>query len=217
MAGGQTSLATSLSRLATALLLSASFAGAGAAQLPGPTISAPAPGTANPRRESIERQGREAMLRGAGLLLARPSADRRGAQAAAEQLKQDFKRIQVLRNDLARHLASESQLDYKVIAEAASELNRRANRLGTHLLPQTSAGHDERHRGQIELDGALLKGALITLCQRIDSFTSNPVFKVLDVVDVEQANRAGDDLRGIIRLSARVREGAERTNRTLKR
>jgi hypothetical protein len=156
------------------------------------------------------------MLRGAELL-ARPIEDQRGTQAAAAQVKQDFKRIQVLRNDLARHLTSEGALDYKTIADTAGELNKRANRLKTFLVPQAPAVHDERPHVQIELDGELLRGALITLCQRIDSFTGNPVFKVLDVVDVEQATRAGGDLQGIIRLSARIKEGAERMNRPLKR
>jgi hypothetical protein len=216
MGDGQTSLGVSLIRLAAGLFLTASLAGPAAAQQPGPITNAPTPGTSSPKREAIERQGREAMLRGAELLT-RPVADGRGAQAAAEQVKQDFKRIQVLRNSLARHLTSEGTLDYKTIAGAAGELNKRANRLRTYLVPQTPGGHDESLRSQIELDGALMRPALITLCQRIDSFTGNPVFKVLDVVDVEQAAKAGGDLQGIIRLSARVKEGAERMNKTLKR
>jgi hypothetical protein len=193
--------------------LSSSLAGVASARQAGPATSAPVPGTANPKREAQERQGREAMLRGAELL-ARPVEDQRGARAAAEQLKQDFKRIQVLRNDLARQLESGGELDYKIIAEAAGELNKRAGRLGSYLMPQASGATEEKSKGQIELDGALLKSALITLCQRIDSFTANPIFKVLDVVDVEQAARAVGDLRGIIRLSARVKDGAERINRT---
>ncbi|MFL6335023.1 MAG: hypothetical protein ACJ754_17055 [Pyrinomonadaceae bacterium] len=216
MGGGQTSLGASLIRLAAGLLLSATFAGVAAAQQTGPVTNAPTPGTSSPKREAIERQGREAMLRGAELLT-RPVDDKRGMQAAAEQVKQDFKRIQVLRNNLARHLTSEGQLDYKTIAGAAGELNKRANRLRTFLVPQTSGGHDESTYSQIELDGALLRAALITLCQRIDSFTGNPVFKVLEVVDVEQATKAGGDLQGIIRLSARIKDGAERMNKTLKR
>jgi hypothetical protein len=216
MRGRQTSLAASSSRLAAGLFLSAFLAGSAAAQQPGPSTNAPTPGTSSPKREAIERQGREAMLRGADLF-ARPTDNKRGAQAAAEQVKQDFKRIQVLRNNLARHLTSEGQLDYKTIAGTAGELNKRANRLRTYLVPQTSGGHDEQPRGQIELDGALMRPALITLCQRIDSFTGNPVFKVLEVVNVEQAAKAGGDLQGIIRLSARIKDGAERMNKTLKR
>lgn len=216
MGGGQTSLGASLNRLAAGLFLSASLAGAASAQQTGPVTNAPTPGTSSPKREAIERQGREAMLRGAELL-SRPVDDKRGVQAAAEQVKQDFKRIQVLRNNLARHLTSEGPLDYKTIAGAAGELNKRANRLRTFLVPQTSGGHDESPHNQIELDGALLRAALITLCQRIDSFTGNPVFKVLEVVDVEQATKAGGDLQGIIRLSARIKDGAERMNKTLKR
>lgn len=216
MGGEHTSWAASLIRLAASLLLSAAAAGPAAARQLGPSTNAPPPGTANPKREAIRQQGHEAMLRGAELLR-RPAGDQRGAQAAAEQVKQDFKHIQVLRNNLARHLTSEGPLNYKVIADAAGELNKRANRLGTYLMPQTSGGHDEKARSQIEVDGALMKPALVTLCQRIDSFTGNPVFKVLDVVDVEQAARAVGDLRGIIRLSARIKDGAERMNKTVKR
>lgn len=216
MRGGRASVTASLIRLAAGLILTASFAGVASARQQGPVTNAPPPGSASPKRGDIERQGREAMLRGAELL-SRPAADKRGAQAAAEQLKQDFKRIQVLRNDLARQLESEGEFDYKVIAEAADELNKRAGRLGAHLLPQTSGVQEEKPRSQIELDGALLKSALVTLCQRVDSFTGNPIFKVLDVVDVEHAAKAGGDLRGIIRLSARVKDGAERMNKTLRR
>ncbi|HEX7312302.1 MAG TPA: hypothetical protein VF297_00025 [Pyrinomonadaceae bacterium] len=196
--------------------MSAFFAGAAVAQQNVPNTGAPPPGMGNPKREAIERQGREAMLRGAEML-SRPSGDQRGVRGAAEQLKQDFKRIQILRNNLARHLTSDDPLDYKVIADTAGELNKRANRLGTLLMPQTSGEHDAKPHSQIELDGALMQSALVTLCRRIDSFTGNPIFKVLDVVDVEQASKAGEDLRGIIRLSARVKEGAERMNKTARR
>lgn len=216
MRGGRASLAASLIRLAAGLFLLTLLTGAASAQPTAPNTGAPPPGMGNPRRESIQRQEREAMLRGAALL-SKPIDDQRGVEAAAGQVREDFKRIQVLRNNLARHLTSEAPLDYKTIADAAGELNKRAGRLGTYLLPQTSGGHEEKPQNQIELDGALMKSALITLCQRIDSFTGNPVFKVLDVVDVEQANKAGGDLRGIIRLSARIKDGAERMNKSLKR
>jgi len=215
MGGGRTSFVASLIRMAAGLCLSAFIAGAAAAQQNVPNTGAPPPGMGNPKREAIERQGREAMLRGAEML-SRPTEDQRGARVAAEQLKQDFKRIQVLRNNLARHLSAEGTLDYKVVADTAGELNKRANRLGTFLLPKTSGENDEKPRSQIELDGALMQSALITLCQRVDSFTGNPIFKVLDVVDVEQAAKAGEDLRGIIRLSARIREGAERMKQNSK-
>jgi hypothetical protein len=216
MGGGRTSLVASLIRPAACVFWSACLIVPAAARQTGPSINAPAPGTANPKREAIERQGREAMLRG-GELLARPAEDRRGLQAATEQVKQDFRRIQVLRNDLAQHLNSDAPLNYKVIADTAGELHKRANRLGAYLMPQASGVHDDMPQSRIELDGALMKAALITLCRRVDSFTANPVFKVPGVVNVEQAAKAGGDLRGIIRLSARIKDDAERMNKTLKR
>ena len=216
MRGRRISLAASLVRLAAGVYLSAFLVGTAAARQTGPTTNAPAPGTSSPKREAIERQGREAMLRGAELTV-RSSDDQRGVRAAAEQVRQDFKRLQILRNNLARHLTSDGPLDYKTIADTAGELYKRATRLRTHLVPQTSGGHDERPPNQIELDGELMKAALIMLCQRIDSFTGNPVFKVLEVIDVEQSVKAGGDLQGIIRLSARIKDDAARVNKTLKR
>jgi hypothetical protein len=216
MRGGRASLAASLIRLAAGLCLLTCLADAASARQPGRVTGAPVPGTASAKQQAIERQGREAMLRGAEML-SRPSETQRGSRAAAEQLKQDFKRIQVLRNDLARQLESGGELDYKAVADTAGELNKRAGRLGSYMIPQTSGGNEEKSQGQVELDGALLKSALVTLCRRVDSFTGNPIFKVLDVVDVEQAAKAGGDLRGIIRLSARVRDGAERMHKTLRR
>lgn len=218
MRGGQTPLvAPSIRRLAGAcLLLSAALSGTSAARQVGPSNPAPPPGMANPKRAAIERQEREAILRNTGLTPRRVE-DMRGTQAAAEQVKQDFKRIQILRNNLVRHLAADGPLDYKVIAGESAEVNKRASRLRTYLVPQSQDGRDERPRSQIELEGELLRSALITLCQRIDSFTGSPVFKVLGVVDVEKSAAAGRDLQGIIRLSARIKEGAERMNKTVKR
>jgi len=46
-----------------------------------------------------------------------------------------------------------------------------------------------------------MKDALVTMCKRIDSFTENPTFKMLDVVDAAQSAKAGRDLRDIILLS----------------
>ena len=217
MRGGRTTLvAPSIRRLAAGLLLSACTAGTSPAQQPGPRNPGPPPGTANPKGAAIERQEREAVLRSAGLAT-RQVEDMRGVKAAAEQVREDFKRIQILRNNLVRHLASGGPLDYKAVAGDSAEVNKRAGRLRTFLVPQSTDGRDERPKAQIELEGELLRSALITLCQRIGSFTGNPVFKVLGVVDVEKSAEAGRDLQGIIRLSARIKEGAERMNKTAKR
>jgi hypothetical protein len=55
-----------------------------------------------------------------------------------------------------------------------------------------------------------MREALVTMCKRIDSFTENPAFKLLDVVDAEQSLKATRDLRDIVRLSADIVKLAEK-------
>jgi len=172
---------------------------------PGP----PPPGERDPFAEARERQQREARLRSAEMLGGVKSVDRRGAEAAAEQMREDFKNIQVLRNKLARHLLSEATLDYKFIADEAKEINKLAERLKARLLREAPEEEKKEPVKQAEFDGGGLKDALVRMCQRIDSFTENPVFKLPDVVDVEQSAKAGHDLLEVIQLSGDIRKAAE--------
>ena len=59
-----------------------------------------------------------------------------------------------------------------------------------------------------------MRDALATMCKRIDSFTENPLFKVPDVVDVDQSAKANRDLRHIILLSEGIMKTAEKLNKT---
>jgi hypothetical protein len=177
----------------------------------------PPPGQRDPFGEVRERQQREAQLRSAEMLGAVKSKDQRVAAAAAEQLKEDFRNIQILRNKLVRHLQSEKPLDYKFIASEAGEINRRAARLKTHLLRETSTGDRKEAETPVEIGDEQMKDALVTMCKRIDSFTESPVFKVPEVVNVEQSAKANRDLRHIILLSGGIRRTAERLNKSHKK
>ncbi|HEV2860540.1 MAG TPA: hypothetical protein VGX48_06020 [Pyrinomonadaceae bacterium] len=172
--------------------------------LPGP----PAPGNRDPVAEARERQQREAQLRGLEMLGGPKKEDRRGAEAAAEQMKDDFKHIQILRNKVVRHLRSEQALDYRFIAAEAGEINKRAGRLRSHLVRAAAAEGEKKE--PVEIGEAQMKDALATMCKRIDSFTENPIFKEPSVVDVEQSAKADRDLRHILLLSAGIRKTAER-------
>jgi hypothetical protein len=178
--------------------------------LPGP----PAPGDRDPIAEARERQQREAQLRSLEMLGGVKKEDRRGAEAAAEQMRDDFKSIQVLRNKVARHVLSEKPLDYKFIAEEVEEINKRAGRLKNYLI--RAAAEDEK-KEPVEIGEGLMKDALVTMCKRIDSFTENPIFKVPAVVDVEQSAKADRDLRHILLLSAGIRRTAERLSKSHKK
>jgi hypothetical protein len=163
--------------------------------------------------EARERQQREAQLRSLEVSGGAKKEDRRGAEAAAEQVRDDFKKIQVLRNKMVRHLLSEKPLDYKFIAEEVEEINKRAGRLKSYLIRADEGEKKE----PVEIGEGLLKDALVTMCKRIDSFTENPIFKVPAVVDVEQSAKADRDLRHILLLSAGIRKTAARLDTSHKK
>jgi hypothetical protein len=196
-----------------ALCLCCAFAASAArAQRPA-TPGPPAPGNRDPVGEARERQQREAQLRGLEMMGGAKKADGRGAEAVAEQVRDDFKSIQVLRNKIVRHLLAEKPLDYKLIAEEVEQINKRAGRLKNYLMRTAEAEKKE----PVEIGEGQMKDALLTMCKRIDSFTENPIFKVPAVSDVEQSAKADRDLRHILLLSGGIKRTAERLDAAHKR
>jgi hypothetical protein len=176
----------------------------------------PPVGDRDPFAEVRERQQREAQLRSAEILSGVNKLDRRSAEAAAAQMREDFKAIQVRRNNLVRHLLSEKPFDYKFIAGETEEINKRASRLKANLLREVPEAEKKEQGKQVEIAEAQMKDALVTIVKRIDSFTENPVFKVPDVVDVQQSAKAKRDLQHILLLSDGIRKTAERLNKAQK-
>jgi hypothetical protein len=174
----------------------------------------PPPGDRDPFAEVRERQRREAQLRSAEMLGTVKLTDRRSVEAAVEKMKDDFRQIQILRNNVVRHLQSDQPLDYKFIARKTEEINERAGRLKTHLIRETPESEKKEPEKQAEIADAQVTDALVKMCHRIDSFTENPVFKIPEVVDVKDSAKAGRDLRDIIQLSEGIRKTAERLNKT---
>ena len=172
-----------------------------------------APAVKDPFGEIRDRQQREAQLRNAEMRSpARPS-DTRNPEAA-KQMREDFKSIQVRRNNVVRHLLSEKPLDYKFIANETEEISKRANRLKAYLTHESVESEKKEEGKPLELGDKQMKGALVTMCKRIDSFTENPVFKLPDVVDAPQSVKAGSDLRDIILLSGGIVKLAEKLSKT---
>ena len=197
---------------AAALLLLAASAVASAQ---GPPAGAGAPGRVNPKDETQGRTNREARLRSAELEAASVQVNQKQLAAAIEQTKNDFKRIQLVRNDLVDLLVSKQPFEYKQLAEQAEEINKRAHRLKSFLMkppPEaTQAAVEKKTEAAPPVyDEAGMRAALVKLCNTIHSFTGNPMFKNPDVVDATQPAKAGGELLTIIDLSESVKLNAER-------
>lgn len=141
---------------------------------------------------------------------ASPHANERVVKAALDQLNQDFKRIQIIRNDIAHAVKVEGTLDYKRVSDQSAEVRKRALRMQSYLALRGSGEDLKDQAGQVEYNDEQLKDALVRLCKRIDSFVANPKFTSPLVADVSGTAEATRDLREIIALSGGIRSSAER-------
>ena len=168
----------------------------------------------NPNLDDRARQVDEGRLRSAEMDVGADEKNRKLVQEAIANMKEDFLRIQVLRNDIARNLVARKPLDYQLISEQTAEINKRASRLNLYM--RAHAAEAEKENSLPDLKSEEMIGALVRLCKVIDSFTENPALKnvaTIDSKDVaktkENKDNADRDLLAIITLSGTVRKKSE--------
>ena len=115
----------------TAAIVSLLLIGAGAALAQG---RVGAPSVINPKGDTDAQTNREAALRSAEIRVGGVTMDQQHLTAAIERTKQDFKRIQLIRNDVVDTLVAKKPLDYNQVSEQAAEINKRAIRLKSFMM-----------------------------------------------------------------------------------
>lgn len=181
----------------------------------GPPPGAGPPPNTNPNLQDRNRQVDEGRLRSAEMdASGTDEKNQKLLHAAITNMKEDFARIQVLRNDIARNLVAHKPLDYQLISEQTSEINKRASRLNVYM--RAHAAVDEKEDNLAELKNDEMISALVRMCKLIDSFTENPALKnaaTIDSRDVAKAKEnkaaADRDLLAIIKLSGNLRKKSE--------
>ena len=181
----------------------------------GPPAGAGPPLNKNPNVADRSRQVNETELRSVEMTAGTDEERQKRVQTAITNMKEDFARIQVLRNNIARSLVARKPLDYTLITEQTAEINKRSNRLNVYL--RARAPQDEKDDRSAEPTRDEMVGALVSLCKLIDSFTDNPALKDAAVVNSQEVSaarenraRADKDLLAIIKLSAGLQKTAER-------
>jgi len=172
------------------------------------------PTVINPRIEDRNRQLSEGRLRSAEIGATAETENEKHVQDAVAHMRADFKRIQVLRNDIARDLVARKPINYSLVVEQTAEINKRANGLNVYMLAHGPENKVQENPVDVTIDD--MTGALVRLCKTIDSFTENPALKNASLVDAkqldqakEQKARADSDLLTIIKLSERIKRKAE--------
>lgn len=184
-------------------------------------FAAVAVGAQDQAARNAERVARERMAREAAeseereMLLAlteryHRSGARREPRLAFAQIREDFMRLQVVNNDLARAVSGGSQLDFKLVAKSASEIKRRAERLKENLaLPEAEEGA-KPPASPAPTDPGQLRTALSRLDGIVLRFTNALHAKGLGRFDAQSSARLRLDLEAIIGLSERVKKGSEK-------
>jgi hypothetical protein len=180
------------------------------AQRPPPPPGTSGIGVDEARVRMADNTRREVLLREDGTNSKGPVADPRKLQASINQIRQDFTRIQVVRNELVRALLKGSALNYRFVSDQTREIRKSAGRLKTDLRLYDPNSDEKIEQKPVEVDQTHIKGELVKLCNTIFSFTENPALKSPDLVDLNNSARAKTDLQRIIDLSESISKGAEK-------
>ncbi|HEX8502237.1 MAG TPA: hypothetical protein VF659_16760 [Pyrinomonadaceae bacterium] len=159
-------------------------------------------------REAAESAEREMMLE----LTERyhRSGEQREPRLAFAQIREDFVRLQVVNNDLARAVSGGGELDFKLVARSASEIKKRAERLKENLaLPEAPEG-EKLPPSLPPSDPGQLRAALSRLDGIVLRFTNALHAKGVRRFDAQSSTRLRLDLEAIIGLSGRVKKGSEK-------
>lgn len=171
--------------------------GTAVAQAQGPTRPTPKDAILESQRQERDN-----------LLLRKPIAgDETDATriATLKQINDDFRELQIQNNKLMQAMNGPKP-DYKSVESTVANLGGRASRLKQNLsLPKAEAGPGTKSTQKLENEEGI-KLALKLLDETVLSFTTNPLFRAGNVVDVDLGRKASRDLDLIIELSKRLRK-----------
>ena len=122
-------------------------------------------------------------------------------------LKDDFRQLQIVNNDLMQRTFIDSRknpeaISSKEIRASLGEMQKRADRLRTNLrLPEVKTSKDEF---TFEMSTGLL-----ALDQTVMKFVENPIFQQPGILDAQKSTSAAEDLSKILRLTEALRKKAK--------
>lgn len=143
----------------------------------------------------------------------RPPEQRRDSSLAYTQIREDYKQLQIVNNDLARAVDSSPTLDLKYIEKSVAEIKKRAVRLKENLMlpdAQKPAEPQPRPRPEIGEDIKRMKSSLVVLDNLVMEFVNNSIFNQTKAVNLQAGIKARRDLEEIIELSEQIKKSSER-------
>lgn len=178
--------------------------------------SAPSPGERirSDQTRIIERESIRSEMKAS----ANPKRDP-AETATLKQMSEDFTRLQLLNGELMKAASNNgAPLDYKWLVAGATEVHKRAARLRNNLVlggGEKAGGKNQRRLEKLP-DAATDKDVrtlILALGERINSFVTNPYFKIPLTVNPQHIEAASRDLRSIIEISKEAGKVADKLGR----
>ena len=184
----------------------------------------PRRGAGNPAEvERLERERRDREMRRADLsereFLLRnmkpdPPPPERTPRLATAQIREDFVRLQVLNNALAKAASQGETLDFKFVSKSAAEIRKLAARLRDNLILPDSTSNSERREAKDAPPPAQLGPALSALDGLILKFADGLAAKGVYLIDAQSSAKARHELEAIIELSGWVKKFSEKLEKS---
>ena len=170
-------------------------------------------------QERRDRAMREADLRERQFLLRTMEPDRRPAAPAAPrlalaQIREDFVRLQVLNNDLAKSVSRGGALDLKFVSKSAAEIRKLAGRLKENLALPAPDGDKERAEAKAATPPVQLGPALSALDALVLKFADGMASKGVLRLDAQSSAQARRELEAIVELSGWVKKTSEKLEKS---
>ena len=127
----------------------------------------------------------------------------REQKLAQLELRDDFRKLQIVNNDLMKRALVQKTIEPKEIRSALGEMKKLAQRLrdSFNLPPPKSPDKNKVTDYNVKLSPGLL-----LLDQAVMSFVENPFFQQPKVLDMDLVVRAGNDINEVVRLTDFLRQ-----------
>ena len=142
--------------------------------------------------------------------------DSQRLEALMAQTEEDFNRMLMLHNEIARAITANKPIDYHFVSEATGEIRKRATSIQSNLVLSPPAEEMKQIEMPAETNDSEMKDALIKLCKQIRSFVTNPVIEQPNVIDANKLATAKRDLESVIQISAHLKREADTRSKTQK-
>jgi hypothetical protein len=173
-------------------------------------VSGQGRGTNAERARAIEQADMDRLL-----LWAVPKKESESTRLSRfQKIKNDFRDLQSLNNKMMADAWSQEALDYSFIADMVSKIRGKASDLKEGLSLPESENSQTAAKTPAVTTVRQFREQLLLLDKTLMSFVNNPVFQANNMVDVNLAKKASEDLEHVLSLTVDLKQIAQKLRKS---